>query len=377
MPRRLVTVRPISAIEPISSTNKTKSFATVGGWRVVVQTGTFKVGDIVVFFEIDAFLPATDDRFKKFEKRFFTFNTQLGFRVQTENPNPNIISQGLIFPLKEFPEIRNALNTHTDFHGKPATTEWLKTEACFEDLLGVTKFEKPPPFDARALGQFPVAIIQKTDIQRIQSTSSNKIFEGWGNKVFQETTKMDGQSMTVFFVLKTHPACALLPGADGKNVFENGRFGVCSKNQELKEESTSPLWRTANRLGLGAQLSRLGKSVAVQGELVGHNINQNREKFPVNEHDFFVFGAWDVEKQRRVPPRQVEGLAQAIGAKHVPVVGYGILRDIAANPLELEARVPTQKGYNGQRREGLVFKEVNGECQFKVIDKTYLLEHDE
>ena len=50
--RKLVTVRSIAAINPIEKADAIE-VATVDGWDVVVKKNEFKVGDQVLFFEID------------------------------------------------------------------------------------------------------------------------------------------------------------------------------------------------------------------------------------------------------------------------------------------------------------------------------------
>ena len=54
--RELAYVVSIDAIEPIVGSDNCEA-AVVGGWRVMVRKGTFKAGDLAVYFEIDSKVP--------------------------------------------------------------------------------------------------------------------------------------------------------------------------------------------------------------------------------------------------------------------------------------------------------------------------------
>ena len=54
--RKLVTIRTIDGLEPIEGADVIE-VAVIGGWKLVVKRGEFKVGDQCVYFEIDSFLP--------------------------------------------------------------------------------------------------------------------------------------------------------------------------------------------------------------------------------------------------------------------------------------------------------------------------------
>ena len=57
MERKLATIRRIDDIQPIEGADKIE-LATVGGWKVVVAKDVnHKVGNLVVYCEIDSFLP--------------------------------------------------------------------------------------------------------------------------------------------------------------------------------------------------------------------------------------------------------------------------------------------------------------------------------
>jgi hypothetical protein len=42
--------------------------ATIGGWKMAIRGGLCHPGDLVLFFEIDSFLPADDDHFSRLKR---------------------------------------------------------------------------------------------------------------------------------------------------------------------------------------------------------------------------------------------------------------------------------------------------------------------
>lgn len=72
--------------------------ATVLGWTVIVQKD-FKVGDEIVFAEIDSVFP---------EKPEFEFLRSKKFRIKTMKMG-GVISQGIVFPLSILPKGNTSL----------------------------------------------------------------------------------------------------------------------------------------------------------------------------------------------------------------------------------------------------------------------------
>lgn len=185
---------------------------------------------------------------------------------------------------------------------------------------------------------------------------------------------MDGASMTVYFVKKTarkYHDLNELPEEVGPNmVLNNGRFGVTSKTVDMNELSTCVFgyWKTALKNDLPAKLSNLDRSIAIQGEICGPGINQNREK--LEETQFFVYSMWDIAAQKYIDPRRVEALAKNLGLKHVPVLGYVKIRDIASNHGELRDLADKRPS------EGLVYKCVHDGRSFKVHSPAYKVLHN-
>lgn len=74
--------------------------ACIKGWTVIVKKDEFKPDDKGVFFEIDSKLP---------EEERYTFLAKRGYKIKTMKLNRfGVFSQGLLMPMSEFPEIKDA-----------------------------------------------------------------------------------------------------------------------------------------------------------------------------------------------------------------------------------------------------------------------------
>lgn len=89
--RKLASIQEICWIAPIEGKDRIE-LAGVLGWQVIVVKGEYKVGDKVIFVEIDSVLP---------ERPEFEFLRPKKFRIRTLKLK-NVISQGICFPLSIF-----------------------------------------------------------------------------------------------------------------------------------------------------------------------------------------------------------------------------------------------------------------------------------
>lgn len=234
MPRKLVTVRRIATITPIPGADHVAA-ASVDGWTCVVPKGQFAVGDRAVFFEIDSLLPAADERFARFGK-----GDGKDVRVRTVRIR-GVTSQGLLVPLEGFPEVCCVVD---GIAGRGEEVDEKLRDVSFEEVLGVKKYEAPEPAVVNGNGKTPPVLadfpsfVPKTDQERIQNLPD--VFSTWSDAVFQETTKMDGSSMTIYFISRSSRYFPLLPPLDSttsssssSSIFPNGRVGVCSRNRDI------------------------------------------------------------------------------------------------------------------------------------------------
>lgn len=183
---------------------------------------------------------------------------------------------------------------------------------------------------------------------------------------FERTVKLNGSSMTVFYQTK----------------YPDNIEGVCSRNLQLKlEQEGNTFVDVTKREGILEKLKAFnettGRSIAIQGELVGEGIQKNYEN--LKGHEFYVFDVFDVDTGKYLLPIERRALVEELGLKHVPVldesatmVGYTDLAQIIA-----AADGPS---INVKVREGDVYKANelyrNNDFSFKAISNLYLLKHD-
>ncbi|KAK3399934.1 hypothetical protein B0T20DRAFT_349534 [Sordaria brevicollis] len=236
----------------------------------------------------------------------------------------------------------------------------------------------PPPAAPVKIPSF----IKKTDIDRVQNCPNLFTKAKYKLIVYQESVKIDGASMTCYFVPKTSKYFAGLHtphfGSASFSVLETGRFGVCSKSVDLPYSEDCPYWAAAIKNDVASLLEGLYKqglgshrgALAIQGEVVGPTISGNHYNLPAGtKSSFTVFGIWDIETQSRWGPRSVQDFCATHHLSHVEVLGYVKLREIASSHAELLARANARQG------EGLVFKSCAGDGRsFKVLSDRWITE---
>ena len=170
MERKLASIRIISDLRPIEGADKIE-LAIVDGWKVVVAKDVgHKVGDKVIYCEIDSFLPIKPE-FEFLRKSSYKkmADGSEGFRLRTVKLRGQV-SQGLILPL--------SLINYTNLDFKVGMDVTM--------MLGINKYEPPIPAElaGKVKGLFP-SFISKTDEVRCLSEETELITED-GIKTIKE-----------------------------------------------------------------------------------------------------------------------------------------------------------------------------------------------
>lgn len=92
--RKLAHVEKIIDIQPILNADKIE-VATVLGWKVVIKKDEFKVGDKIIYIEIDSRVPK--------DEPYFSFLADRNYKVKSIKLRKQV-SQGLIVPMSLLPE---------------------------------------------------------------------------------------------------------------------------------------------------------------------------------------------------------------------------------------------------------------------------------
>lgn len=332
--RKLATVAIISAVKPIEGADKICAYK-VRNWWVVDGKGKYNVGQKVVYYEIDSLLPIKNEfeflRTSSYKK--LSDNTE-GFRLRTIKLRGQI-SQGLITNLPDF-----------------------VSEASVEDgddlteQLGVTKYEPPIPFSmsGNVKGNFP-SFVPKTDEERIQNIAERE-FNSWKNVPAYITEKIDGSSVTVYY--------------------NNGNFGVCSRNQELALNENNSFVSAVLELDLENKLRNLGKNIALQGELHGFGVQGNHYKKSSRGIAFFT--AFDIDSYSRIGYDDFIKITSDLNLTTVPVLNdnFNILDTHSID--DLISMADGESALNKDvKREGIVIRGKNGEFSVKCISNAWLI----
>lgn len=380
--RALAYVVTIDEIKPIEGYDRVEYARTNGWWVVVSKNDNLQVGDRCVYFEVDSKVNDDDERFAFLEKRNYKIKTQKMCKV---------ISQGLLMPLKMFPEIGD-VDINTD------VTDILKiTYAVEEDnarknddpnakykAMAARKpniFKKPWArwMMRRAWGRkvmfiffgkkkdnplgFP-SFVSKTDEERVENQPW-RISDG---KTYLATEKLDGTSCTYALERK------------GRNKFE---FYVCSRNVRQQDEKQecyhdhNIYWDLAFKYNIEQHLKDFLnqfpslKWVCIQGEGVGF-VQGNPLK--LKEDDLYVFNFKDSCSGRW---SSIDGKVQIEkwGMKWVPILGKVQMPDTME---ELKQLATGQSVVNPDvMREGIVYRSLDGSDSFKNVSREYLLSKKE
>lgn len=358
--RQLATIRTISGIRPIPNADRIV-VAQVDGWECVVQKDEFHVGDLIVYIEVDSVLPQRPE---------FEFMRDRKFRVRTIKLRGQV-SQGLVLPITILPDGNYAA-------GMDVT-----------ELLGITKYDPQAQQEALLLqqikkqqnpivaflmrfqwyrnlfakskrkGGFPDWIV-KTDETRIQNMPVLFDTESKRGTKFSVTEKVDGQSATYYL------------RRISKRRYE---FGVCSRNIHLATPDNSSYWTVAKKYNIENVLKQLigdGDSVVLQGEICGNGIQGN--KYHISGYDLFVFNL--IFPYSKCSTGKIAEMIAPFGLKTVPILEEG--KQLPATIAEL---VEYSKGFStlrkGQKREGVVMRNLESNISFKVINPDFLLAEKE
>lgn len=346
MSRSLAHVEEIVAINPIPNADAIE-VATVLGWNVVVKKGEFKVGDKVIYIEIDSIVP---------ENPMFEFLRKRDWKVKTIKLRGQL-SQGLIIPLdsvkpkyhKVGTDVTNVLGI-TKKDDSEAPSKPVKRSKFVKWLLRFKFFRwlilKPKKVSKNA---FP-SWVRKTDETRVQNM-------GWileDKKPFVVTEKVDGCSAT--YTLK------------GK------KFVIASRNRVAAEDSV--YYEIANKFNIEHILKKLFVNcnakdhVTIQGEIIGPKIQGN--KYGLEEPNFYVFNVI-IDGKRMSTPEADTICTETFGLNFVPVLDTNFILPDAME--EMLVYADGKSCLANILREGVVIR--RDDISFKAVSNRFLLKNDE
>ena len=375
MSRKLVTIQKVAATYPIKDADFIEC-CQILGWQCITKKDEVKVNDLVVYFEIDSFLP-TEPHFE-FLRKTTTFDGMEGYRLRTMKLKKTL-SQGLVLPISHFPvELQPQLATKQEGDDVTEILKVIKYDNATQEQM-----QRPGLKTGKPRGSFP-SFIPKTDQERIQNLTHL-----WhtlpSDAQFEETLKLDGSSMTCYKTAYTPTLWDKIKSFFGYKLM-NYHFGVCSRNLELapdanntitfdnqgksSEYSQSNFWTAAKKYSIE---SKLPIGYAVQGELIGPKIQANHEK--VSTLEYYVFDVFDISTGLYLTPAKRREFCALHNIPHVPVT------DVSFTPFQyslqdLLEHVDGESMNPGTISEGRVYKHLTSPLSFKCISNRYLLKSE-
>jgi RNA ligase (TIGR02306 family) len=358
MERKLATVRKINDLSPIEGADKIE-VVTIDGWKIVVAKDVgHKVGDMVVYCEIDSFLPIREEFEFLRKSSYKKMGDQEGFRLKTIRLRGQV-SQGLVLPL-------SVLKSTDVVMTKTTKQEWgNQIELFAEDgipmvnigddvteLLGIVKYEPPIPAElaGKVKGLFP-SFLRKTDEERVQNIAVEYSALSWYTEhKFYVTEKLDGSSATFYF--------------------KDGVFGVCSRNLELLETEGNTFWKIARELKLEEWLGTFDNNLCLQGELIGEGIQGNPYKIKGQTVRFF--NGFNIDAQENIPFLEFIELIEKMKLQTVPILEFNFKLPESIEKILEYADGKSELNSNFDR-EGVVVRSYDRTISFKSISNQFLL----
>ena len=348
--RKLASIQKILEVNEHPNADRLE-LVKVLGWSCVSKKGTFKPGDLCVYFEIDSLIPI-----KEWSKFLEDKNKpEKPARLRTMRLRGEL-SQGLCLPLSILPEdYRKVLGDIALNYDSIESTD-------VTEVLGIEKYEPPIPtcLSGDAKGGRP-GWMPKTDEDRIQAFPS--LIEEFQGKLVVLSQKIDGTSCSISY--------------------KDGEEDVCGRNWSYKEGDNT-YWEVAKKYDVLAKLKRISEETGInyglQGEVAGPGIQKNRLKLP--EHDIFVFNVRNLATDRYLGFYEYKEFCDRLQLKMVPVIKICKFEWKTVEELLEEAKGTYESGRN---QEGIVIRPIHefysevlkGRASFKVINNEFLEENED
>ena len=350
---KLASVQVIADLIPIEGADLIQ-VAKVLGWEIVVKKGEYKIGDLCSYIQIDTVLPELPE---------YEFMRERKYRVRTIKLRKQI-SQGLIVPLpagkwKEGDDLTDVLGIkkYEKVDNNPVRYEkprmpkvWYKK---YWYLFKYNLLYKAiPSLQKQSRSPFPKDLVSITDEERIQNIP--QVLKQYAGKEFVVSYKLDGSSITIIH---------------GK-VWGKSKFRICSRRFELHDKSND-WYKVFKQTNFADEVLKLVRyfntnDIIVQGEAIG-KFNGNHHNLTTDKimlFNIYVSG-------KRLNQREFAEVCKRNNIPHCPVYKETILNHTLP---EILAESELKDIVNPSVEvEGLVWRCVEDNMSFKVINNKYLL----
>ena len=316
----------------------------------------------------------SESPFEFLRKDARNWNGMFGTRIKTIKLRGQI-SQGLLLSSKTIPsplplkkgEYLDNLAKHFGVvkWEREVPQQEIRQDHWFDAVIRffVPKKYRPAVFDfvyskwlklknKRGADSFP-SWLRKTDQERAQNILGKLLVD---TNIWETSVKLNGSSMTV--------------------AVKDGVFSHYSRNVKLGIEDGSKFSEVVKRYNMQNELPGLfaGRSLAIQGELIGPGIQGNYEQ--MQEVDFYCFDIFSIDEQRYLNPEERASVLNELEdngllVKRVPMLELTSL--VKFRSIEDFLAYAEGPSINNPGREGVVFKRVDGQDSFKIVSNSYLI----
>lgn len=325
---------------------------------LLIKKGEFNIRDLCCYIQIDTVVPETEQ---------FEFLRKRKFRVRTIKLRKQI-SQGLIIPVP----------CKICYEGKNVTA-----------AIGVIKYEKPdnnparftkptvpkiwykkwiylfkynilfkvfPKLQRLERSTFPTNLINITDEERIQNIP--QVLSSHAGKLFIVSYKLDGSSITIIH----------------SKVMGKSKFRICSRRFELHDKKND-WYKVFVDTEFSLEVLKLVQhfntnDIIVQGEAIG-KFNGNHHNLQKEQIRLFTIQV----NGKRIDQQTFEYVCLTNNIPHCPVYKQTRLNHTMESILK-ESEIKDILNPNTEA-EGLVWRCIEDNLSFKVINNKFLLKNNE
>lgn len=398
--RELAYLVHIDAIEPIVGSDNCEA-AVVGGWRVMVRKNTFSADDPAIYFEIDSKVDPENPAFGFLAGKHYAVKTQ---RYKFGGAG-NFLSQGLLMHPLDFDwEIidKNTIKSLTGEHKIDDESRFLTKELKVTYYIPEDNSRKSSYDKYKAMAQRCGKLFAHQPFRWLMHRDWGKklLFIFFGKKKDKRTdwpvwvSRTDEERIqNLPFLLEDKAPWIVTEKVDGssttftlhKEKFGKKKYLVCSrnvvfdspkKNEKLFYDSNIYL-EMSEKYHIEEALNKILENdfpeaewVTLQGETYGEKV-QNRD-YHLKGHDFKGFNLV-ISTKGRLNSIESRDIMAKYGIPWVP-----ILRDDYILPDTIDEVLTYAEGISevdGDPREGLVFRSLDGVKSFKAVSNSYLLKY--
>lgn len=354
---KLASVQKIIDLQPIEGADLIEK-ATVLGWNIVVKKGEYKVGELACYIQIDTVVPELPE---------YEFLRERNFRVRTIKLRGQI-SQGLIVPLpkgkfKEGDDVTDFIgvkkyekvDNNPEKYEKPRMPKKWHKKVIY--LFKYNVLYKAMPFlQKKSRSPFPKNLVSITDEERIQNMP--QVLNQYKGKEFVVSYKLDGSSITIIHQ---------------KFLFKS-KFRICSRRFELHDKKND-WYKVFSETNFSDEVLKLVKhyktnDIIVQGEAIGkfNGNHHNLQKEQIRLFNIYVNG-------KRLPQNEFIEVCLANNIPHCPLYKYITLNHTLPEIIK-ESEIKDKLNPSVDV-EGLVWRCIEDNISFKVINNKYLLKNNQ